>query len=179
MWNKEIRGLIRSNEIIVIDKGLKLRDKNKFRMTHQRMVILEEVKKDRSHPTVDDIFARVRKRMPKISLATIYRNLDILAGRGLIRKLEPGRPQMRFDGETHDHYHLTCMHCGRLEDSTIDSADQALTDLRHYLKNANESGIISHRLEFVGLCKKCRASKTSELKTEDNPQTNSISFKEE
>ena len=107
-----------------------MQDKNKFRMTPQRMVILEEVKKDHSHPTAAEIFARVRKKMPKISLATIYRNLEMLAGRGLIRKLEPGRPQMRFDGETHDHYHLTCMHCGRLEDSVIDSTNQALAGLR-------------------------------------------------
>lgn len=145
-----------------------MQDKNKFRMTPQRMVILEEVKKDHSHPTADEIFAKVRKKMPKISLATIYRNLEMLAGCGLIRKLEPGRPQMRFDGETHDHYHLTCMHCGRLEDSVIDSADQALAGLQYNLKNAHESGIISHRLEFVGLCKKCRPSKPPELKTESN-----------
>jgi len=147
-----------------------LRDRNKFRMTHQRMVILEEVKKDHSHPTADEIFARARGKMPKISLATVYRNLEMLAGRGLIRKLEPGRPQMRFDGEIHDHYHLTCMYCGRLEDSVIDSADQALAGLQHSLKNVNESGIISHRLEFVGLCKKCRTTKPSEEKDENVSQ---------
>jgi Fur family ferric uptake transcriptional regulator len=136
-------------------------------MTHQRMVILEEVKKDHSHPTADEIFARVRRKMPKISLATVYRNLEMLADRGLIRKLEPGRLQMRFDSETHEHYHLTCMQCGRLEDSVIEPADQALAGLNHALKYTNESGIISHRLEFVGLCKKCRTTGSQDKKTEN------------
>jgi Fur family ferric uptake transcriptional regulator len=59
------------------------------RMTHQRQVILEEVRNTHSHPSADEIYARVRKRLPRVSLGTVYRNLDILASEGFIKKIEP------------------------------------------------------------------------------------------
>ncbi len=58
------------------------------RMTRQRMVILEELKKVRTHPTADELYAMVRARLPRISLGTVYRNLDFLAETGEILKLE-------------------------------------------------------------------------------------------
>jgi len=75
-------------------------------MTPQRKVILEEVCKEGEHLTADEIYDRVRKRLPRISMGTVYRNLDLMASQGLIRKLQPDYPQMRFDGNTRDHYHL-------------------------------------------------------------------------
>jgi Fur family ferric uptake transcriptional regulator len=124
-------------------------------MTHQRRVILEEVKKNRSHPTADEIYERARKRLPQISRGTIYRNLDILASCGLIAKLEPGLPQMRFDGDTQDHYHLTCMRCGKIEDAPIEPSDNALENLENTLGCLTKYGIFGHKLEFLGLCKDC------------------------
>ncbi|MFH1491615.1 MAG: transcriptional repressor, partial [Pseudomonadota bacterium] len=58
-------------------------------MTHQRRVILEEVMDDHGHRSADEIYERVRKKLPKISMGTVYRNLDILASCGFIKKLEP------------------------------------------------------------------------------------------
>ena len=69
----------------------------KYRMTHQRQVILEEINKDQTHPTADEIYERVRKKLPRISMGTVYRNLEILSSCGIIHRLEPGLPQMRFD----------------------------------------------------------------------------------
>ena len=68
-------------------------------------IILETIKMTDSHPTADEIYERVRKRLPRISMGTIYRNLDVLASCGLIKRLDPGRTQMRFDGNTQEHYH--------------------------------------------------------------------------
>jgi len=56
-----------------------------YRMTKQRGVILEEIKMTVSHPTADEIYESVRKRLPSISLGTVYRNLDILASCGMIK----------------------------------------------------------------------------------------------
>jgi len=91
---------------------LLLKSGRNLRMTHQRKVILEEMKKLEGHPTADEVYVRVRERLPRISLGTVYRNLDVLAASGLIRKIEPDFPQMRFDRNTHEHYHVTCMQCG-------------------------------------------------------------------
>jgi Fur family ferric uptake transcriptional regulator len=132
-----------------------LSKEQKYRMTHQRQVILEEVMKNLDHPTADEIYERVRKRLPRISMGTVYRNLDILASSGVISKLEPGLPQMRFDGKTKDHYHITCMRCGKIEDAYIEPLDDTLQNLEGALGHLTKYGIFGHKLEFLGLCKLC------------------------
>lgn len=126
------------------------------RMTHQRRVILEEVLKSHNHPTADEIYEKVRVRMPKVSMGTVYRNLDILAASGFIKRLSSNRPQMRFDGNTSEHYHLTCLHCGRIEDITsVPSSDDSFETLEKALGNLTKHGIFGHNLEFFGLCSTC------------------------
>ena len=60
---------------------------NNMRLTSQRQVILEELRKVKSQPTANEIYDMVRKRLPRIGLGTVYRNLDLLADRGIIKKL--------------------------------------------------------------------------------------------
>jgi len=67
------------------------------RKTEQRAVILDELRKCRNHPGADELYARVRGRLPRISLATVYRNLELMAARGLIRRLDPAAGSRRFD----------------------------------------------------------------------------------
>lgn len=142
----------------------------KFRMTHQRQIILEEVKNNHHHPTADEIYERVRRKLPRISLGTVYRNLDVLAGCGLIRKLEPGRTQMRFDGKTFEHYHTVCIRCGAIEDAPIETTDNSMELLEKALGNLTRYGIFGHKLEFLGLCSACREKEKQDLKNEDlNP----------
>ena len=86
------------------------------RMTRQRMVILEELKKVRTHPTADELYAMVRARLPRISLGTVYRNLDFLAETGEILKLEAAGSIRRFDGDIRPHQHIRCTNCGRVGD---------------------------------------------------------------
>jgi Fur family ferric uptake transcriptional regulator len=123
-------------------------------MTAQRKVILEELRRVDTHPTADTIYAMVRRRLPRISLATVYRNLEWLAGAGLIRKYESGGSQRRFDGNPSDHYHVRCVRCGRLDDipmepsPTLDQAARGNTDYQ----------IVGHRLEYLGVCPACRTS---------------------
>jgi Fur family ferric uptake transcriptional regulator len=124
-------------------------------MTNQRQVILEEIKKLNSHPTADEIYAKVRKRLPRISLGTIYRNLETLASSGLIKKLGPGLPQKRFDGNTKDHYHITCARCGSIEDAPVEMSDGFSENLENTLGTLAKYRIYQHKLEFIGLCSGC------------------------
>lgn len=140
-----------------------MRNNQKYRMTHQREVILEELKKVSSHPSADEIYERVRKRLPRISMGTVYRNLDILASQGLIKKLDPERSQMRFDGNTMDHYHLACTHCGRIEDAPVEPLDNSLDSLEKALGNLTKYGIFGHKLEFFGLCSGCMKSGENDI----------------
>ncbi|MBW2063475.1 MAG: transcriptional repressor [Deltaproteobacteria bacterium] len=124
-------------------------------MTHQRKVILEVVRGEGEHMTADEIYDRVRKKMPKISLGTVYRNLDILASQGLIRKLEPEYQQMRFDGSTTEHYHLLCTRCGKVTDAPVAHSDKILDIIEGTIGKLTRYGIFGHRLEFIGLCPQC------------------------
>jgi len=123
-----------------------------MRITNQRQVILEELRKVTSHPTANDVYEMVRKRLPRIGLGTVYRNLELLADCGIIKKLEVGGVQKRFDGDTSKHYHIRCANCGRVDD--IDMAPHE--DLEKVAAQSSGYEIHSHHVEFSGLCRDCR-----------------------
>ena len=123
----------------------------KLRMTRQRRVILEELRKVKTHPSADEVYEMVRKRLPRISLGTVYRNLEVLSESGDIQKLEPGSSLKRFDGNPSEHFHIRCIHCDRIADAAIEHGLKV--DLEKV--NSSDFEIIGHRLEFYGLCPEC------------------------
>lgn len=123
-----------------------------LRVTKQRQVLLDELCKVHSHPTADDLYQMVRKRLPRISLGTVYRNLDLMAENGMIQKLEVGGTQKRFDGNAAPHYHVRCLKCGRVDDLGM-SLD---LDVEHHAREHTDFTILRHSLEFSGLCPDCR-----------------------
>jgi Fe2+ or Zn2+ uptake regulation protein len=122
-----------------------------LRMTRQRRLILEELRKHPCHPTADVLYEKVRKRLPRISLGTVYRNLEILTALGEIQTLELSGNQKRYDGDPCKHYHIRCMHCGSVDNAPI----APLNQLEDRLYGATVYTIIGHRLEFMGLCPRC------------------------
>ena len=125
-----------------------------MRMTRQRQVILEELGKVTSHPTADEVYQMVRRRLPRISLGTIYRNLDILSQKGVILRLSSGGPQRRFDATVEPHYHIVCEECGRTDDLPI----PLNTRLDHLARKACKYKVRGHTLVFCGVCPECRQS---------------------
>jgi len=123
-----------------------------IRNSLQRQVILEELQREKSHPSAQEIFERVRHRLPKISLGTVYRNLEQLAAQGMIQKIEAAGGQRRFDGELSEHYHVRCLYCGRVDDAPL----PLLSRLNQAFGKMSEYTILGHRLEFVGICPRCR-----------------------
>ena len=120
-------------------------------MTRQRKVILEELLKQNAHPSADEIYQMVRRRMPRISLGTVYRNLEVLAIMGKIQKLELSGALKRYDWNTNKHYHIRCVFCDRVDDAPIAPLNQFENDLY----GATVFEIIGHNLEFTGLCPEC------------------------
>ena len=120
---------------------------SKLRMTRQRRTIIRALEMVESHPTADEVYEAVRRELPRISLGTVYRNLDVLSEHGIIRKLEFGGSQRRFDGMPNNHYHLRCTGCGRLEDAPL----APLAELEESLKEVSDYEIVGHRLEIIGL----------------------------
>lgn len=123
-----------------------------LRITKQRQIILDALMQVTSHPTADDLYQMVRKRLPRISLGTVYRNLETMAERGIIQKLEVGGTQKRFDGNAATHYHVRCQRCGRVDD--LDLALKCEVEKEAAMKT--QFKILRHRLEFTGLCPECQ-----------------------
>jgi len=126
-------------------------------MTSQRRVMLEEIRKANIHPTADEIYECVRKILPRISLGTVYRNLEVLCASGLIQRIGPLASQMRYDCDTENRYHLRCIRCGKVEDAPI----APLQELDHLSDSANDFTVLEHRLEFFGICPDCREAEES------------------
>jgi Fur family ferric uptake transcriptional regulator len=124
-----------------------------MRMTNQRRIILQELRKVFSHPTAPEVYELVKHKLPNISLGTVYRNLEVLCDLGLIQKIDVAGTQKRFDGTVVDHYHVRCLSCSRIDDVPLEilhSLDTAARELSDY-------EVIKHRLEFLGLCPECKA----------------------
>ncbi|WP_339137368.1 MAG: transcriptional repressor [Candidatus Electrothrix sp. GW3-4] len=123
-----------------------------IRLTTQRQILLEELSKVNSHPTACELYEMVRKRLPRIGLGTVYRNLELMADSGMILKLELGGAQKRFDATTDPHYHVRCSVCGKMEDLTV-AVQEQITE------NASEKTtykILGHHVEFTGECPSCQ-----------------------
>ncbi len=122
-----------------------------MRLTRQRTVILEELRKVFSHPSADEIYEIVKKIIPSISLGTIYRNLDVLSETGAIQRLEVGGDVKRFDGNPENHYHIRCVRCQKIVDAPVD----LMKGIEKTLKYKTTFKIIGHHLEFLGICAEC------------------------
>lgn len=130
-----------------------------MRMTRQRRVILEELRSVNNHPSADELYERVRKRLPRISLGTVYRNLEILSELGEIQKLELSGSFKRFDGVPEPHYHIRCINCDRLDDAPMD----VMPGIEGKLAGETGYKITGHRLEFLGLCPECFEKRSASL----------------
>ncbi len=123
-----------------------------LRMTNQREVILEELHKSKKHLSADELYERIKKRMPRLSLATVYRNLEILSEAGIINKLEVSGRLKRFDYQVDHHHHIYCVNCNRVDNLEIQLHKfdhKAITDVNGYT-------ITGCRLEVTGICPQCR-----------------------
>jgi len=124
--------------------------KTQTRLTKQRRIILDELCRIKTHPTADEVYEIVRKRIPRISLSTVYRNLEMLAEQGKISKLGIDNERMRFDGNIQEHSHIRCIICGKVDDIPIEPKvtwDEDYSDLGYE--------IVSCNIEFFGKCPEC------------------------
>lgn len=128
------------------------------RNTRQRRVILEELRMAKSHPTAAELYQVVRRRLPRVSLGTIYRNLEILAQSETICKLEMGGSEVRFDGETRPHHHARCIECGTISD--FFGVPEEVVQPKHM--NPGDYDIHGYHIEFYGLCPPCKSKQATE-----------------
>lgn len=106
----------------------------------------------REHPTAAWVFDRLRDEFPRVAIGTVYRNLNILVDEGVIKNIKFDNPTEHYDANTSKHYHFICESCGAIRDLTIPFD----TTLEQKVAEQTDFQIRNHRLDFYGLCEKCK-----------------------
>ncbi len=121
--------------------------------THQRKVIFDAVVSSPGHYSPEQIYAVVKKRIPAVSLATIYNNLRVFVDKGLLREVTPHASTLRVDGNLKSHHHLVCTRCKSVQDIH--------GDFINYKKLAQQVpggfDLTLPMIEVFGLCRRCSA----------------------
>lgn len=130
-----------------------------YRITKQRMVILDVLRNTAIHPTVEEIYNMVKLQLPNISLGTVYRTLGTLKEIGQIQKLVSGKSFSRYDGNVGAHYHAICLDCSKV----LDIDGPPLSNVEERFSSGKGFKIVGHKLEFYGYCKDCSLKLTKEI----------------
>ena len=134
----------------------KLRE-NGHKITPQRLAIVKILAKSEGHPSVENIHARIKKDFPTMSLATVYRNILLIKSLGEVLELGFPDGSNRYDGNRpYPHPHVICIKCKKIVDPDLDSLDE----IKREVAIETDFKILSHRLDFFGICSDCRAKKS-------------------
>jgi Fur family peroxide stress response transcriptional regulator len=121
------------------------------RQTRQRRLVYDAVAATDTHPTAEWVYNQVRRAMPRVSLGTVYRNLQLLVADGKLKAWSRGRTT-RYDADVAPHDHFVCRDCGLLLD--IERAPEAISSEKRL--RARGHRIDNRILEFIGVCRTCR-----------------------
>jgi len=121
-----------------------------YRATAQRIAISRYALTSRAHPSARQVYDEVRSTHPTVSLATVYKTLQVLREMGLLQELNFPEGEARFDSYMRPHLHLICRRCGKI----IDVEDQAAQDLLNVASRARFT-VTGLRVDMYGVCQKC------------------------
>ena len=125
-------------------------------VTHQRLAIFEALASSREHPSAEQLHKDVQRRIPTLSLATVYKNLEALKAIGAVVDVNPLHEQARYEsalpgtGAGHPHHHLVCTSCKKVRDLH----DSDLDRLR--VRDAQGFEVRAVRVQAEGLCPDCQ-----------------------
>ena len=139
--------------------SVKLRELG-IRLTPQRLAIAEVVVNSGDHPSVKDIFERVKAFFPYVTLATVYSTLDVLERASIVRQL-PFQRQSRYDANLSPHANLVCINCGSVVDAEV--GQNMVADLQKLLEKESEFEVAANRVDFYGWCSACSSDNPSRI----------------
>ena len=128
------------------------------RVTPQRLAIAEAVLNSTDHPSVQQIYERVRDHFPSMTLATIYSTLGVLEKSGLIQEL-PFPKSSRYESNLEPHVNLVCVQCGNVVDT--DLGREAVLRLKSLIARESNFSVAWQRVDFHGWCHRCAAARES------------------
>lgn len=123
-----------------------------IKKSRQREAMLTILRGTTCHPDANWLYEQLKAKFPRISLATVYRNLALLLETGDIIKLDVGNGTEHYDGTVHTHYHFVCDTCKAIYDVDI----PVLAELDQTAGNVLDAEVKNHSLIFYGTCHKCK-----------------------
>jgi Fur family peroxide stress response transcriptional regulator len=137
----------------------KLRNKG-LRITPQRIAIIKYVTNTQSHPSAEEIYKVIQKKYPMVSMATVYKTLDLLRKMSMIQELGFADGSARYEANIGRHINIICMRCGRIDD--ID--EHFLSTLESKVAEKSKYEIFGRRFELYGFCSECKIQKETPIK---------------
>ena len=122
------------------------------RNTIQKDLVRNAVYEMKKHVTANEVYEFIKKDYPTIGKGTVYRNLDILAEEGTLRKVEIPEGPNRYDFTLKKHYHVRCIKCGAVFDADMDE----LPDLMERIHDTHGIEFLSYDISFKGICPGCK-----------------------
>ncbi len=122
-----------------------------YRHSKQRQRILDLLSQTDTHPSADWLYEQLKKEFPKLSLGTVYRNINILIEQGLVKKIHFGSTHDRFEANPSPHYHLICEKCGKIDDFHM----PLYKEINQQADARTSFQIKYHIIEFFGICFEC------------------------
>jgi len=123
-----------------------------FKVTPQRIAVYDVLMNTKEHPTVETIYNRLQPMYPTMSLATVYKSLEMFKELDLVQELNVGEDKFRYDANVKPHPHITCVSCGRVDD--VD--DEMFFHLSEQVSHKTGYQITGQKLYFYGHCPKCK-----------------------
>ena len=123
-----------------------------FRITPQRIAIVEYLLKTEEHPSAEHIHKIVQNKYPMVSLSTVYKTLDLLREKKLVNEIKL-EGEARFDAHTDEHINLVCMNCGKIDDIDEDS----LKEIQTKVARKSKYMILKSNFELFGYCNNCKS----------------------
>jgi Fur family peroxide stress response transcriptional regulator len=125
--------------------------------THQRQVLYEIMQTMPGHPSPEEVYARVKKRIPAISLATVYKNIHLFVESGVLKEVSLHHGSLRVEMNSHLHHHMVCSHCKAIAD--IEEKDLGVISKRQSLPGGFQ--VERYAIDVIGICAACQQAKRS------------------
>ena len=125
--------------------------------THQRQVLYEVMQTMPGHPSPEQVYARIKKRVPAISLATVYKNIHLFVERGVLKEVSMHHGSLRVELNSVHHHHIVCSHCKAITD--IEEKDLGVLPALQELPGGFQ--VERYSIDVIGICAACQKTSGS------------------
>lgn len=124
----------------------------KLKLTPQRLAVYKYLMSTKEHPSAEIIYKALQPDYPTMSLATVYKAVKTLVEVELVQEINVGEGNFRYDGNVHEHAHIQCLSCNKVDDLE----DVSFNNLNKTAEDKSDYKVLSNKVFFYGICKQCQ-----------------------